>query len=213
MVFSLILKSWRSSISTNYKSGQRFAKRLDLKDIQFSVKIRDIHKISKNFNISGFGYEKKIIKSMYEKKCYEENHVDLLTIGEEGNRQYVPINVFNTFMYDHTLHCLRKHLCHYCLQSFSTEEILKRHIKNWFKINVNQTIILPKNGEYVNFKNYEIKIMLPFIIYADFESILKPEDNGKQNTEGSHTNRYQKHTACSSGYKLVYANNKFSKLF
>ena len=30
-----------------------------------------------------------------------------------------------------------------------------------------------------------------------------PEDNRKQNPNGSYTNKYQKHVACSYGYKLV----------
>ena len=46
------------------------------------------------------------------------------------------------------------------------------------------------------------------MIYADFESILVPEDNGKQNPEESYTNRYQKHIACSYGYKLVCVDDK-----
>ena len=41
------------------------------------------------------------------------------------------------------------------------------------------------------------------MICADFESILVPEDNGKQNTNESYTSKYQKHVACSYGYKLV----------
>ena len=36
-----------------------------------------------------------------------------------------------------------------------------------------------------------------------FESILVTEDNGKQNPNESYTNIYQKHVACSFGYKLV----------
>ena len=39
--------------------------------------------------------------------------------------------------------------------------------------------MLPKKGEYVRFKNYVRKIKSPFVIYADFESILVPEDNEK----------------------------------
>ena len=58
-------------------------------------------------------------------------------------------------MYDHTLHCGRKHFCFYCLQAFSTEEILKRHIKDCFKINGIKRILMPKNGELVKFKKYE----------------------------------------------------------
>ena len=51
------------------------------------------------------------------------------------------------------------------------------------------------------------------MIYADFESILVPQDNGKQNPSESHTNKCQKHVACDYGYKLVCGNDKFSKLF
>ena len=114
-------------------------------------------------------------------------------------------------MYNHTLHHRKKHFCCYCLQALSIKEILKDHIKDCFKINAKQKIIMPKKGEYVKFKNYERKIKLPLIIYADFESILVPEDNGKQNPEESYTNKYQKHIACSYGYKLVCVDNKFSK--
>ena len=106
-------------------------------------------------------------------------------------------------MYDYTLRRGRKHFCRYCLQAFSTEEILKRHIKYSFKINDKQRIIMPEEDEYVKFRNYERKIKSPFIIYADFESILVPEENGKQNPEESYTNKYQKHITCSYRYKLV----------
>ena len=51
------------------------------------------------------------------------------------------------------------------------------------------------------------------IVYADFESILVPQDNGKQNLEVSYTDRCQKHIACSYGYKLAYLNDQFSKPF
>ena len=47
-------------------------------------------------------------------------------------------------MYDHTLNGGRKHFCSYCLQAFSTEQILKGHIKNWFKSNSKQRIMMPK---------------------------------------------------------------------
>ena len=72
---------------------------------------------------------------------------------------------------------------------------------------------MSKKGEYVKFKNYERKRKSPVIIYADFESILVPEVNGKQNPEESYTNKYQKYITCSYGYKSVCVNDKFSKLF
>ena len=41
------------------------------------------------------------------------------------------------------------------------------------------------------------------MIYADFESILVPEDNWNQNPNKSYTNKYQNYVACSYGYKLM----------
>ena len=113
-------------------------------------------------------------------------------------------------MHDHTLHRGKKHFCHYCLHAFVTEEILKSHIKDCFKINGKQTIMIPKIREYVKFKNVERKVKSPFMIYEDFESILVPEDNRKQNPIESYSNKYQKHIACSCGYKLVCVDDKFS---
>ena len=51
------------------------------------------------------------------------------------------------------------------------------------------------------------------MIYADFESILVPEDKGKQNPNETFTNKYRKHVACSYGYKLVCVDDKCSKPF
>ena len=58
--------------------------------------------------------------------------------------------------------------------------------KNWniilyyFKINGKQTTV-SKKCEYIKFKHSGRKIKSLLINYADFESILVPEDNGKQN--------------------------------
>ena len=116
-------------------------------------------------------------------------------------------------MYDHTLHCRRKRFCRYCLQAFSTEEILTSHIKDWFKINGKQRIIMSKKGEYVKFKNYERKIKSPFISYADFESILVLENNGKQNQEESYTNKYKNIMLAVMDVNLVCIDDKFRKPF
>ena len=72
---------------------------------------------------------------------------------------------------------------------------------------------MPKKGEYFKFENFERKTESPFMIYADFGSILAPEDNGKQNSNESCTNKYQNHVVCSYGYKLVPVDDKFSKPF
>ena len=54
-----------------------------------------------------------------------------------------------------------------------------------------------KKGEYDKFKSFKRKIKSRFLIYTDFESILVPESNGKQNPNESCTNKYCKHVAYS----------------
>ena len=93
-----------------------------------------------------------------------KRYVDLILIQEEVLCDHQ--RFCNTFIDDHTLHRGRKHFCHYCLQTFSTKEILKYHVEDCFKINGKQSIKVPKKDEYVKFKNYERQIKSPFMIYA-----------------------------------------------
>ena len=71
-----------------------------------------------------------------------------MLIGEEGKIHYVLIKDFKIFMYNNTLHRGRKHFFRYFLHAFSTEEILKRHIIDCFKINSKQRFIMPKKANY-----------------------------------------------------------------
>ena len=55
-------------------------------------------------------------------------------------------------MCDHTLNLRRKQFFSYCLQAFSTKEILKYHIKDCFEINGKQKLIIPKETNMLNSK-------------------------------------------------------------
>ena len=114
---------------------------------------------------------------------YKKNVVNLSLIGEEGKRHYVVIKDFNAYTYDHTLYCGRKHFCCYCLQAFSTNEILNVRFKIALKLMVIKMIKRHKKGEHVQFKNFVRGIKSPFMIHADFKSTLVTVDNGMQNPE------------------------------
>ena len=66
--------------------------------------------------------------------------------------------------------------------------------KNWnvilniaLKFMVNRLLRCLRRVNILNSKIFERKIKVPFIIYADLESILVPENNGKQNPNESYT--------------------------
>ena len=106
-----------------------------------------------SIGISVFGYENKEKYPIYvSKKFFEVKHVDLLLTGAQGKRDNVLIKYFSKFMYNHTLHPTKKHFCPYCLQAFSTEKTLKRHIKDCFKINDKEKIIMPKKANMLKSK-------------------------------------------------------------
>ena len=67
------------------KAAKDFAKRLDVKDIKFPLKVKDIQKFEKKNSIgmSVFGYKnKEKYPISVPKKCCKEKDVDLLLIGE-----------------------------------------------------------------------------------------------------------------------------------
>ena len=55
-------------------------------------------------------------------------------------------------MQNQTLHRGGKHFCCYCLQVFSTEKILKRHLKDYFKTYGKQRIKMSKEVNALNLK-------------------------------------------------------------
>ena len=69
-------------------------------------------------------------------KKYIQKHVDLLLWEEKDKTHYVLIKDFSTFTCDHPFHLERMN----CSQNVSTEEKLKRHFNDWFKINGKQKV-------------------------------------------------------------------------
>ena len=115
-------------------------------------------------------------------------------------------------MFNFTKHKERKHFCMHCLQYFYSNESLAKHKDKCIVINGVQAIELPekyidKNGiertPCIYFQNYHKILPVPFAIYADFESINEKISSCQPSDNKSYTEKYQKHTACSFGYKVV----------
>ena len=114
-------------------------------------------------------------------------------------------------MYNQTKHKNKKHFCMYCLQCFSSERILANHVNNCLTINGNQAINMPKQGENIlRFNNFHKQLPVPFVIYADFEAIMKKVQGCEQNegmkkkkNKRSYTEAYQTYKDCGSAYKVV----------
>ena len=193
-------------------------------------------------NIYLFGYDtvKKSVYPIYPTYPSPEGYddrLDLLYIegknelGEETTH-YILIKDFNRLMFNFTKHKGKKHFCRHCLQCFYSNESLAKHRVNCIAINGAQAIKMPekytdKNGversPCVYFKNHHKSLPVPFCIDADFECItekisscqpppMKKPKKGRLPEERSYTEKYQKRTACSFGYKVVcHYDKKYSR--
>ena len=211
------------------KSDRESVKGLDYSGISFPVTINQINRIERqnkiNINLFGYNTEKK---SVYPIRISEENyddHIELLYIegkNELGEKttHYVYIKDFNRLMFNFTKYKGKKHFCMRCLQCFYSNESLAKHRVNCIAINGVQAIKMPekykdKNGVWrppsVYFKNYHKSLPVPFCIYADFECNTEKISGCQPSNSKSYTHKYQKHTACSFGYKVVcHYDNRYS---
>ena len=71
---------------------------------------------------------------------------------------------------------------------------------------------MPKEGSMVQFQNYHKQMPVPFVIYADFDAVTEKVSGCQPDDAKSYTDKYQKHTGCSYGYKVVCCyDDKYSK--
>jgi hypothetical protein len=92
---------------------------------------------------------------------------------------------------------------------FTTQTALQNHLKY---CDFNERVDLPsETNSILKFKNFENTLKLPFIIYADFESINVPIQSCKQDPTTSFTNATHSHKAYSIAYvKICTFNNSMN---
>ena len=196
--------------TTITQKDRDFELTLDYKGIEFPVKVSDIDKIERknNINISVFGYKgKKQFYPIRISKSKYEDHMELLLLGDGGGSlHYVLIKDVNRMLCSVSKHKHKQHFCLHCLHSCTSEDVLKKHRETCIEVNGVQATKLPKEGTKIKFKNHRNSMPVPFVIYADFESILVPEgerSESESSEDESSTTLYQTHKACSFGLKTV----------
>ena len=196
------------------------AKTLDYSGVTFPVTLRDMDKIEKQnkININAYVYNEdgKYVSPIRNSKEAYEDTLNVLLIERETEKEYkqhyVYIKDFNRLNYNVTKHKSKKHFCLHCLQPFYSEYDLEAHKGDCLIINGTQRIEMPKEGSQVQFHNYQKRLPVPFVIYADFEAITRKIDSCSPSGHKSYTQAYQKHEVCGFGLKVVcYYDKKYSK--
>ena len=154
------------------KADRKMVNNLDYQGIEFPVSKKDYCKIEKkHIYINDFPYENYMVYPVHISDQKFEYCMNFLLMIDENKSHYVYIKDFNRFMCNKTKTKSQKHFCRYCLQCFSIKKILQEHSKVCLKMNGKQSVKL-KSGS-IKFKNNFKQLAVPFMIYADFDSLLK----------------------------------------
>ena len=84
------------------------------------------------------------------------------------------------------------------------------HKQVGLKINGKQSLKL-RNGSIKSNDCFK-QLVMPFKIYADFESVLRGLQTDDKGSNASYTKKYQEHIPYSFVYKVVCIDDRFSKL-
>ena len=177
---------------------------LNMTGIVYPVQLNAIDKFERQnptISINVFGYEESVCP-LRVSKCEDREVVNLLLISDDEKRHYCLIKSMSRLLSSQTskrngvqYYCMR------CLNPFHSQESLDKHLEYCSTHEAVKTE-MPGEGTILSFKNYNRSMRVPFIVYADFESFIKPIDTCEPNPENSNTKQYQKHTPSSFCYYI-----------
>lgn len=188
---------------------------LNFTDIAFPVSLDSIDKFeSQNKPVTVNVYEWHPVEKLLPLKISPNspsftdltNHVDLLLItdSESKHKHYTLIRNMSRLLGYTTKHDGQKFLCRRCLTRVTSLEVGDKHSKICKSMtDIKTRLVLPQPGSKVTFKNIHRQFKQPYVIYADFESLIL-KYQGPQNFPAN-TFATQVHEVCSFAYICVRA--------
>ena len=141
-------------------------------------------------------------------KHVDEEHHYYMVIAKDGNRSHIcPVTSNGALTAKLNKHNRARHICPHCDEEFSSQTVLYNHInkKGCMVFQDGETCYTvpckddDKAYSKFDLKNLVARVKSPFMVYADFECVLK-----KMSVRaGKGTEKVQEHVPCSWGMLLV----------
>ena len=151
---------------------------LHMEGIDFPTPISQINKIERQNNIAlnVYGYERSVVPYHISGQLIEMPRINLFLLHDkQDSYHYCWIKHLSRLLFDQNKHKGKTYFCDRCLYGFSRKDLLINHKDECYGINDRATKIqMPALGEKIKFENYHKQMQVPFVIYADFENIIKP---------------------------------------
>ena len=159
-----------------------------------------------SINVYGVDDDKKVFYPLRVSSTLVPDRHVLLLFERNGIQHYTIIrNVIRLVSSQISNHERTVYCCKQCLHAYPTQELLDAHATDCCHA---QRTKFP-NDPRCRFTNIQKQLLAPFVVYADFESFLKPVDKDVDTTQGvevgdeSPSNVFQEHIPCSFAYKVV----------
>ena len=191
---------------------------LNMDGIDFPTPISQIPRVEKKNNLAINVYGATVSPKLEKinvcpyhisEQPTERQRINLLLLSEDAEDaaenqtkyHYCWIKNLDRLLYDQNKHKCKTYFCDRCLYGFTKEDLLIKHKEDCEGINKNSTRIdIPPEGRnHITFKNHQNQVPVPYVIYADFESIIKP----KTEKAGDKSELTSEHEACGFGYQVV----------
>ena len=181
---------------------------LNMEGINYPVDFRGIDRFesqNQDIAISIIGYCKDGgLRPLKRSKDIKRKHqITLLLIKDGENSHYCLVKNLSALLISqlNNKHKGSRSFCLNCFNSFNTQDALNKHME-YCNNNECVKINMPPEGTYLYFKNFVNSEKAPFVIYADFESLIKPLQSCDPDPNKSYTNKYQKHEPISFTYYI-----------
>ena len=176
---------------------------LNFEGIEMPTPISQIAKVEKqnNLAINVFGWDGQVIVHRLSRNFDGAKTINLLVISKDEKFHYTWVKNLNRLLYDQNKHKGQTFFCERCLHGYSRKCLLEAHKSDCKKLTESPVRIeMPIEGEnIIKFQNFHKQMKTPFVIYADFETLLCPTFSGNQKK----SEKTQKHVACGFCYIVV----------
>lgn len=198
---------------SNYISYQ---KELNMKDIKYPVQISDIPRFENQNNIAVnvIGYEANNFFPIHISKHRNKSiEIDLLYITRDGNEHYCYIKNLDRLLSRTTCLGTAYKFCRYCLQGFTSKKVLTKHLKYCSQYDA-QHVEYPIKGngdDIVEFDDFSKQLRVPFVVYCDFEALVRKKDTCLPSPSKSNTTVTADYEICGYGYQVVCVDDRYTK--
>lgn len=176
---------------------------LNIKNMTFPVAFSDVKIFEKNnprisVNIYGLNSNSKVVGPLYRSVCRKKHHINLLFIQSGARSHYCLIkNLTKLVRQQLTKHHAKVYFCEDCMIFFDNTTKLNSHVCSGVRT------VLPDEGTLIQFTHYERMHDIPFVIYADFESLLQPTSGESGLGTSSSSTLLHHHVPSAFAYYIV----------